>query len=127
MLKKVLIVTLFLLLLPTLCYALIKPFCPPYQIGFQGRIWYPNFPLEGFTVDLLTPENGVVATAQADAAGNYVVKKFLNNCRGTVGSYIQRWSVRASFNALRFAKTCSAWTNFYCCTSQSDIRKCDWN
>ncbi|MGB8990916.1 MAG: carboxypeptidase-like regulatory domain-containing protein [Desulfobaccales bacterium] len=86
-------------------------------------------PIVGASVQLSTPENGVLVTKPTDAAGTFTVKTKVNNCTLSVGFYPQAWSVTIDAHGLGIpaAKTCSASVDFICCCKQcvqSIIKTC---
>ena len=127
--KKVLLLVVCMLVVPSLVLAA----CPKYQIGYKGNATMCLFgipaPIVGASVQLSTPENGVVVTKPTDAAGKYVVKYKVNNCVNQFGFYTQAWSVTIDANGLGIpaSKTCSASVDFICCCKQcvqSIIKTC---
>ncbi|MEJ2671851.1 MAG: hypothetical protein P8168_06545 [Deltaproteobacteria bacterium] len=127
--KTLLLVLCFMLVVPALAYAQ----CPNYEIGYKGNakacIFGITMPLPGATVQMSTPENGIVCDKVTDAAGKYTCKVKINNCANEFGFYTQQWSVTVDANILGIplAKTCNAKADFICCCPQcvqSIIKTC---
>ena len=130
--KKVLILVVCMLVVPSLVLAA----CPKYEIGYKGTATSCIFGIPGVivgaSVQLSTPENGVLVTKPTDAAGTYTVKHKVNNCTLPVGFYTQKWSVTIDATGVigqvaTGIKTCSAQVDFICCCSQcvqSIIKTC---
>ena len=128
--KKVLILVVCMLVVPSLVLAA----CPKYEIGYKGSakqcIFGITGPIVGATVTLTTPENPAKVKL-TDAAGTYLIKEKINNCPGT-GFYTQKWAVTIDATGVigqvsNGIKTCSAKADFACCCTQcvqSIIKSC---
>jgi hypothetical protein len=132
MLKKVMLATLVLLLVPAFCMAA----CPYYEVGYKGKAEYCSFgltnPVPGVAVKLTVGQDTV--SKVTDGAGKYCVKKKVNNCDGAaegtaIGYYTQSWSVDLDMGAAYAGtkRTCSTSATFICCCPQcvqSIIKEC---
>lgn len=124
MIKKIIIMTICLLMVHALAYAS----CPKYVIGFQGTAQISvagmRIPMVGAQVVLTTPE-GQSVEKYTDANGKYRATLRINNCHEEIGLFTQSWSVKLDGTPAGFpvSRTCETEERFFCCSEQAYNQK----